>query len=479
MIMEPRKDHNQEINYSIRLKKDSCLLLLICLLATSSLYAQNFSINLSQRHSKQLNSFKSGHKRLVKYYRFYKKDSARHQRNQERIYRNTLDSACKAQVKQNKLSKQLAKKGISLPSQYAEGDTLTSQLNKWYAVLKDSTASDGAKQLAAGKVKELALEKARQYPGFQHILEKYQLSGDTANWKTVTNQVPGLDTLSGLFNSSPEKLFTMAEEQANKRAQSLMGNTLGGSFAEAEKLKDLPGQYKTQYEKYTNPDQLKAQGKEAAVKEAADYFAKNAGKLQGAQQKVSKLLSKYREFSNSNDLSTAVKRTSMEGKTFWEHLLIGGNFNVVSTQPFSLDLSPQLGYKIRTNLAVGVGMNYRYTYSDSIKNGYYVSPTNTSFKAFGNYDIIKSFFLYTEFERSGIKSATNDKTAKTWKNNYFVGVGRKFLVVPKVYVTITALYNLNNESYNPVHPHRFQIRTGFQLSELATKKKKFIYDPNR
>jgi len=223
-------------------------------------------------------------------------------------------------------------------------------------VLKDSTASDSAKQLATGKIKELALQRARQYPGFQHILEKYQLSSDTADWKTVTNQVPGLDTLSGLFNSSPEKLFTMAEEQANKHAQSLMGNTPGGSFAEVEKLKDLPGQYKTQYEKYTDPDQLKTQGKEAAVKEAADYFAKHADKLQGAQQKVSKLLSKYREFSNSNDLSTAVKRTSMEGKTFWEHLLIGGNFNVVSTRPFSLDLSPQLGYRIRTNLAIGVGM---------------------------------------------------------------------------------------------------------------------------
>jgi len=456
-----------------------CLFIVISFLFMAEIKSQDFSVALSPKHSERLNTIKSGHKRLIKYYKFHKKDSARHQRNQERIYRHTLDSAYKTQVKQNKLRKQLAKKGISLPSQYPEGDTSTKQLHKWYAVLKDSTASDSAKQLATGKVKELALQKAKQSPGFQHLLEKYQLTGDTTNWKTVTNQVPGLDTLSGLFNSSPEKLFTMAEEQVNKHAQSLMGNTLGDSFTEAEKLKDLPGQYKTQYEKYIDPNQLKTQGKEAAVKEAADYFAKHADKLQGAQQKVSKLLSKYREFSNSNDLSTAVKRTSMEGKTLWEHLLIGGNFNVVSTQPFSLDLSPQLGYKIRTNLAVGVGMNYRYTYSDTIRNGYYVSPTNTSFKAFVNYDIIKSFFLYTEFERSGIKSASNDKTAKTWKNNYFVGVGRKFLVVPKVYLTITALYNLNNESRNPVHPHRFQIRTGFQLSELAIKKKKFLYDPNR
>ena len=456
-----------------------CLTTVFCFILLTTSQAQNFHLSLSQKHSQQLNTIKDGHKRLVKYYKFYKKDSANYSRSQQRKYQHILDSTYRTRAKQRKHQRRLSKEGVLALQKYDGTDTLSQKMIGWYAIVKDSTASDSAKQVVKGRVKELALQRARQYPGFQHLLEKYQVTGDTTNWKAVTRQVPGLDTLSDLFNSSPEKLFTMAEEQANKHAQSLMGKTLGGSFAEADKLKDLPGQYKAQYEKYTDPDQLKAQGKDAAVKEAADYFAKNADKLQGAQQKVSKLLSKYREFSNSNDLSTAVKRTSMEGKTFWEHLLVGGNFNVVSTQPFSLDLSPQLGYKIKTNLAFGVGMNYRYTYSDSIKNGHYVSPTNTSFKAFGNYDIIKSFFLYTEFERSGIKSASNDKTAKTWKNNYFVGVGRKFLVVPKVYLTITALYNLNNESYNPVHPHRFQIRTGFQLSELAIKKKKYIYDPNR
>ena len=158
----------------------------------------------------------------------------------------------------------------------------------------------------------------------------------------------------------------MAEEQATKEAQSYVGSLLGKEFSEAEKLKGLPDQYKKQYEKYMDQEYLKKEGKDKVVEEAVDHFAEHADKLQSAQAKMSKLMSKYREFSNSNDLSDAVKHTSMEGKTFFEHLLIGGNFNVLSTDPFSIDFSPMLGYKFTTKFSVGVGMNFRYTYSDSI-----------------------------------------------------------------------------------------------------------------
>lgn len=224
---------------------------------------------------------------------------------------------------------------------------------------------------------------------------------------------------------------------------------------------------------------MKKEGKEKAVEKAVDHFAEHGDKLQGAQAKMSKLLSKYREFSNSNDLSDAVKHTSMKGKTFFEHLLIGGNFNVLSTEPFSIDFSPLIGYKFTTKLSMGLGMSFRYTYSDSIKNKFYISPRNTSYKTFVNYDVIKGFFAYGEWEKSGIRASSNDKSNKTWKDNYFVGVGKKFLVHPKLYLTLTALYNLNNEENNPVHPRRFQMRLGFQVSELATRKKKIYYDPNR
>jgi hypothetical protein len=128
---------------------------------------------------------------------------------------------------------------------------------------------------------------------------------------------------------------------------------------------------------------------------------------------------------------------------------------------------------------MGAGMSYRCTLGDSIRNSYYVSPSNTSYKAFISYDVVKVFYAFGEWEKTSISRSSNDKTLKQWKDNYFIGAGKRFLVLPKLYFTMTVLYNLNGEDHNPVHPNRFQVRTGFQLSELALAKKKPYYDPNR
>jgi hypothetical protein len=97
---------------------------------------------------------------------------------------------------------------------------------------------------------------------------------------------------------------------------------------------------------------------------------------------------------------------------------------------------------------------------------------------FASYDLIKSFYAYAEWKKSGVK-INSEPAVNRWRDNYFVGVGKRFLIHPKLYLTLTALYNLNNTDNNPVYPRRFQIRAGFQLSELATRKKKVYYDPNR
>jgi hypothetical protein len=169
----------------------------------------------------------------------------------------------------------------------------------------------------------------------------------------------------------------------------------------------------------------------------------------------------------------------MQGKTIWERLVVGGNFNVVSTTPISVDISPQLGYKFTSRFVVGVGMNYRHTFADSIKNNWYVSPKNTSVKGFINYEVMKGFFAYGEGESSFFADNSNDNSKVKWENNYFIGIGKKIAIHSKLYLNTTILYNLNPESPNQIYPRRFQIRIGFQLSELVTRKERISYDPNR
>jgi len=465
---------------------------------------------------------------MMKYYKYYSKDSVEHLKKKEKKAGERQDSLRKAYKKERKLNKELAKRGIQGDDQYAfadslqkelqrnkailndssssdsskrsarlriakirkdrvtnelaenghpgkgkfrVADSLKGELRKWWKVMKDTTSSDSLKGVAKEKVKTIVIQHAMLNPKFRGLYENYKEYGQKPDWSTLSKHVPGMDTLKGVFDSSPEQLMNVAE---NASTQAL---SKAGGLENFNKQAGEFDQLKKQYGDLSNPETLEAQGKEKAKEQATDHFANQTDKLQGAQQKVNKLLGKYQSFTNADGLTSGVKRTSLEGKSFKERLVIGGNFNIVSTSPLAVDMAPQLGYKFNAKFYVGLSVNYRQTFGDSIKYKWYVSPNNTSLRMFVNYDLIKNFFAYGEAEKTGLKIQSNDTTSKQWVSNYFIGLGKKLLIHPKVYMTITALYNLNNESNNPTYPRRFQMRVGFQLSDLALRKKKINYNP--
>lgn len=454
------------------------LLLSFLLLINYNLFAQHGQIVLSPKHQEKLSHIRSGHARLIKYYKFYKTDSAKNAKSRERQLRRFMDSTWKADNAKYKLERKLLRKGI-YRNHLSVPDTFNNEFSKWNRIAKDTTLQDSVRTIAKGRAKVASLVKLKEYPQFQSAFEKYQLYDDTVSWQELSEQVPGVDTLSTIF-SSPTELF---EETENTSVEYLdyagSLSKVNNQMREVGNLKNLPEQYADDHGKYIDREYLKKQGTEKATIKAVDHFAQHADKLEAAQKRVSKLLLKYKDFANSDDLNNAKKHTSMQGKSFWEHLIIAGNFNIISTKPLSIDFSPQVGYKFTTNFFVGLGMNYRFTFRDSIKNNFYVSPSNTSLKLFANYEFIKSFYVLAEWEKSPTASGAGDNHTKHWEDNYFLGVGRRFLVHPKLYVTLTALYNFNNEQSNPIHPKRFQLRIGFLLSELAIRKKRINYDPNR
>ena len=122
-------------------------------------------------------------------------------------------------------------------------------------------------------------------------------------------------------------------------------------------------------------------------------------------------------------------------------------------------------------------MNYRATFGDSINYSWNVSSRNVAVKAFTSYEFINSWFLYGESQFTNL--GKNEGGKSEWNANYFIGIGKKFLVHPKLHMTLTGLYNLNSETQNELYPQRFQIRVGFQTSDLAFRKKQINYDPNR
>lgn len=452
---------------------------IVFLLCMFTVFSQTVNINLSPSHQKKLSELELGHKRMKKFYKYFKKDSARHFKQINKKERKSWDSTMRATRKQEKLEKKLADRNPAL-RQINQMDSIDGQLKKWSAILKDSTQSDSLRTVATENVKDLMLTKLKHDPNFNLLEAKYSSFPDSLTWEDFATQIPDMDSVQGIF-ANPKDLL---DHSARFTEKQLTGITEVQSITNANhKLSEFKGMsemYRYKYGSYLNRDSLVEAGKDKAAEKALDYFVENPEKLEAASQKASKLFSKYRVFSNSNNLSDAKKRTSMEGKTFFERLVIGGTFNVISTKPLSLDLSPQLGYKFTSRFFAGVGMNYRITFSDSIKYNWYVSPKNAAFKVFANYDIVKSWYSYLEGEITGAGGNSLEQKEKSkWNANYFIGVGRRFLIHPKLYMTVTALYNLNNQIQNHIYPQKFQVRVGFQTSDLAFRKKKVNYDPNR
>ncbi len=467
---------------------------------------------------------------MMKYYKYHKKDSTRLGKQNEKNAKNELYSIVRADANGKKISEELSKRGIkgaeqltyaenlqkevkhlrfvlkdSIASdstkrwarkrikqiskdkvnatlaatghpdqkQYAELAQWKSELSGYLAIVKDSCASDSARNVAKKKAKELALQQAIKNTEFKGLYEHYHQLGISPDWKILGQQVPGIDSLQGLFDSNPEELMNGAESIATT---ALLNDK---TFADLNQKSEAINEIIAQQKKMADPEYLKNEGKTKAKEEAINGFAEHADKIQGAQAKMSRLLGKYKEYTSNGDESYGVKRTSLQGKSLKERIVLGGNFNVVSTDPISLDLSPMIGYRFNTKFYVGVGMNYRQTFGnvDSLKYNWYVTPKNTSFRTFVNYDIIKNFYAYGEWE-VGSSGKQNAEENKSWNNNYFIGLGKKLLIHPKLYMTITALYNLNNEEHNQTHPQRFQMRIGFQTSDLAFRKKKIYYNPN-
>lgn len=60
-------------------------------------HSQHFSVTLSSKHEGKLNTIKSGHKRLVKYYKFLKRDSLKQAKENRKLLRHKYDSTWRAE----------------------------------------------------------------------------------------------------------------------------------------------------------------------------------------------------------------------------------------------------------------------------------------------------------------------------------------------------------------------------------------------
>lgn len=128
----------------------------------------------------------------------------------------------------------------------------------------------------------------------------------------------------------------------------------------------------------------------------------------------------------------------------WDKVFIGGNFGAQFGSITVVNISPIVGYKITERLAAGVGVTYMYydykayNFSSSIYGG----------NIFGRVYVLPNVFAHVEYEVLNIDSYDFPGT-RTNIENIYVGGGIRQQMGERSYMTIMALWNVNDSKYSP------------------------------
>lgn len=242
------------------------------------------------------------------------------------------------------------------------------------------------------------------------------------------------------------------EDRAAKEAQSRANIIFPTNNPELQQVL----QYQDQIKEATQVNQSKAKG--------VNYFEGKEDVLAKAMDQSSELKKKYSKVVNSNDLSTATKRNSLEGTSFWGRLVFGGTFQIHIDEQSSIDLNPELAYRINKKWDVGIGGNYRVNAAIDDLLGAIKDQKVYGYRIFTEYQLYKSFYGHVEFESLAAKvvGVNSDDSSVQWNNSLFAGIERRFSLGDRVEAQISLLYNFLYDD-NPLYNSPWNVRFGFNF----------------
>ncbi len=449
--------------------------------------------SLSPKHIAKVEAATKGVDRLKLYRKYFSRDSAKHVRRLERLHKKKWDSLVKVTTKS---SRNPIKE--HLPGELSKGLALDSELYRQLngasvPPLKDSTISLKLRQHLAADYGLSDTEVSAFTSGDSTLRKKVLRQAQenlTPDWKQMSQgQVKQLELVQNtggayskeaiqyvaFLKDSVHRLDSMkatAEAQAESAAPQIesslasMGNLsqLDPGMKELDDYRSSMEEYRDMAADLKNPEDLK--------KEAVEQIVDQREKLKGLTNQITGLKNKFATLLNSNDLSTGIKAKSLAGRPVRERWVIGGNFNIVSTAPFMLDMGLQFGYRIDKRFQVGISGIYRATFVDTVNWSNAISPDRYGYGAFASYGLMGNFFGYTEWERTAsVVRSGADQATKAWVSSFLVGIGRKFNLHPKVSGSLLILGNLLHENGQSPYHSPLVIKTGFQLTTLALMKR--------
>jgi hypothetical protein len=378
------------------------------------------------------------------------------------------DSAAMANELKQKASQALVdslNNYVDLPEQI--DSTLTDQAkheakNRFEQELNTNIPTDSA--AVVNKAESLATQTIKDQTGIE-------VSGIPTDSTAVKNEAKsllkneianqtGLDVPDITIDSTTTDQI---KKEAERRAEAALKNTDEFKALEDSELGHLGDDLDL------SPEQLQQMNAKKAMKQkmtshAKQFITQNAEQIQQVQEQMSELKQVYSEVPNSDDLSTAKKRSSLKGESFWKRLVIGGNLNLTETNPVTIDFSPVLGWKFNKAFEVGVTGAYRAKFgADSNGINSYEDEDVYGYSVFAQHMAFKNFFGYLEGEKMSKVVGTEEDHKRQWNKSLLVGIGRKFKVAPFLEMQAIITYNFLHDNTAGVYNSPVGFKTGFRV----------------
>jgi len=259
---------------------------------------------------------------------------------------------------------------------------------------------------------------------------------------------------------------TMMETYAGRRGIPTDSSSLAGQLAIEDRVKSFLPEGLQEEQSFGSFQNQFTGGDEIDKDNPTSLFAEHLSpeQMQTATTAMTMLKKGYISVPNSNDLSSAKKRNSLEGAPFRRRIYLGGNVALQSIKPAILDVDIQVGYKFNRDFFTGVGFIIREQFSDQ--------PSALVGDAYGhsvfvNHELPFGIFAYTEFQNMQNQSLFQENRVETeWQQSFMMGIGKELPLTKSVNLTAMILYDLNFKN-NDLNPRPLVVRFGYRISELA------------
>jgi hypothetical protein len=240
------------------------------------------------------------------------------------------------------------------------------------------------------------------------------------------------------------------------------------------KLTSKQAEYEAMMQRYRDKKLVEEEIKRKIKNVANDKVSQLTPAVQDAQKSLLKGKKIQQETSTLKAMLFS-KSNAMAGKPLRERLVPGVMLQLYSKSIYSVDVAPQLGYRVSGRITSGIAGVYRFAFNKNYSS-YVRSMHVYGGRIYTDALLKKGFFFRVEGEwlqtLNMIHSSREESDANVWSGHY--GVGKQYNITRQLKGNILLLYRTEFSGHLP-EQSKFNLRVGLNLStkkrlKLSTKE---------